>query len=362
MEALAFDLGRVLFDFDYNLALKKIEEKIRIPKEEIIQVLFYEGFAEDFERGKVSSYDFYLKFKEKTGLALDYQEFVPIWCDIFILKEETLSLIENLKPLYRIFLISNINELHYNFLKERYPYVFSLFEKEVLSFKVGFTKPSPQIYDYLLKEAGLSKEDLVYIDDREDLIEEAKSQGFISIRFKDIEQCREELNRLGCFIPSLEERRGLERLRDFLMEENSALLGLGNSLRKDDSLGIELCRVLKNRITLKVFEGGVAPENLSLRSFREFGRLVVLDATPNISENFKVLDLEEVFSLAPFSTHTSLIFFHFLKKELNLDIIFLLVKAESFEFKEGLSSGVDRRKKVVENFFLLNFSKKGGSR
>ena len=359
MKAIAFDLGRVLFDFDYNIALKKIEDKIKISKEEIIQALFFENFAEDFEEGKISPFDFYLKFKDKTGLSLGYPEFIPVWCDIFTLNKETLSLIESLKPFYKLFLISNINKLHYDFLKKNYSYVFSLFDKEILSFEVGFVKPSPYIYQYLLQQPDLSKQDLIYIDDRPDLITEAEKQGFICIQFKDVNQCREELKNLGCFIASSEELTSLNRLKDFLKEDNSALLGLGNTLKGDDSLGVKITKALKDRIALPVFEAGFTPENLSLKNFKGIKRLVVLDASPNISENFKVLNLDEVLSLAPFSTHTSLIFFHFLKRELNLDIIFLLVKAESLEFKESLSSQANIRKKAVENFFLLNFSEKG---
>lgn len=360
MKAIAFDLGRVLFDFDYNIALKKIEGKISVSKEDIIQALFYEGFAEDFEKGEISPYDFYLKFKKKTGFWGDYQEFVPVWCDIFTLNEETVSLLEAFKPFYRLFLISNINKLHYDFLRERYPYVFALFDKEILSFKVGYTKPSPYIYKYLL-EPSLAKQELVYIDDREDLVAEAKKQGFISLQFRDINQCREALKNLGYFIPSPQELNSLDRLKDFLREDNSALLGLGNFLREDDSLGIKLCRDLKERLTLKVLEASVTPENLSLKNFKDIKRLVVLDASLNISENFQILNIDEVLSLAPFSTHTSLVFFDFLKKEFNLDIIFLVVKAEKFGLKEGLSSQAKARKEALKNFFLKNFSKSGGN-
>ena len=202
MKAIAFDLGRVLFDFDYDIALDKIRDKIQVSPQEIIYSFFYEDFTLDFERGTVSALDFYHKFKDKTGLSLGYDEFVPVWCDIFSLKEETISLVKYLKPFYRVFLISNINELHYNFLKERHPDVFSLFEEEILSFAVKAVKPEPEIYNILLSKAACGRRELVYIDDRADLIASARSQGLNCIQFQDIDQCRQELSDFGVRVPS----------------------------------------------------------------------------------------------------------------------------------------------------------------
>ena len=201
IKVLAFDLGRVLFDFDYNIALNKIKDRITVPAEDIIHALFHENFTDDFERGLVSPEDFYLKFKEKTGLSLSYEEFVPVWSDIFIPKKESISLVRSLRRHYKVFLISNINVLHYRFLKERFGEVFSLFDAQILSFEVKQLKPSKQIYDILLEKAEARPDELVYIDDRADLISQAREQGLNCIQFRDIEQCARELEGFGCLVP-----------------------------------------------------------------------------------------------------------------------------------------------------------------
>ncbi len=197
IKVIAFDLGGVLFNFDYNIALNKMTEKMDVSAKEVLKALFIENFAEDFEAGKVEPDEFYFRFKQRTGLSLSYKEFIPLWCDIFTLKDRTVSLIKKLKSAYKIFLISNINILHYEFLKLGYPEVFSLFNGKVLSFLSGEVKPSPLIYDELLERASCRKEELVYIDDREDLISSAENQGFKSVQFLNAGQCIEELSSLG---------------------------------------------------------------------------------------------------------------------------------------------------------------------
>ncbi|MFC1514589.1 HAD family hydrolase [Candidatus Omnitrophota bacterium] len=197
IKAVAFDLGKVLFDFDYQIALDRIKDKITIPPQSVIDALFEENFADDFERGFITPGDFYLKFREKTGFSSDYQEFVDVWCDIFTPMKETWALVESLRPFYTTLLISNINELHYHFLKQRFPYVFSLFSDEILSFAVKEMKPAPRIYDILLEKAGVAREQLVYIDDRADLIAGARAQGLNCIRFEQLGQCRRALKGFG---------------------------------------------------------------------------------------------------------------------------------------------------------------------
>ena len=200
IKAIAFDLGGVLFDFDYNTALNKIKDSMDISTQEVIHALFHENFTDDFERGLVSSHDFYLRFKQKTGLSLEYKDFVPIWCDIFVPKEESIALVRSMRRHYKLLLISNVNELHYRFLKDRFGQVFSLFDEEILSFKVKQIKPFKEIYDLLLKRARADLDELIYIDDRPDLVSEARRQGFKCVQFKDIQQCTRELKDLGCLV------------------------------------------------------------------------------------------------------------------------------------------------------------------
>ncbi len=54
---------------------------------------------------------------------------------------------------------------------------------------------------------------------------------------------------------------GLEnQLKDFL-RGRVVILGIGNSMRGDDSSGIELARRLRNKISAEIFEGGTRADN-----------------------------------------------------------------------------------------------------
>lgn len=199
MRCLAFDLGRVVFDFDYNLALDKMKHKMFTPKEEIIEAFFYRDFTLDFEKGIISPGEFYQKFKEVFKCPLSCEDFYEAWNIIFSPNKEVINLIKNLTIAYPVYLISNINKAHFDHLYRNFEDVFSLFKGLILSYKVKSVKPEEKIYQELVSLSGFKPEEIIYIDDREDLISEAGKLGFDSIRFLGQEQLVKELKERGIY-------------------------------------------------------------------------------------------------------------------------------------------------------------------
>ena len=66
-----------------------------------------------------------------------------------------------------------------------------------LSEKLKARKPKMVIYRAALKAYNLKKDEVIYIDDRKDLVEKARERGFISIQFKEINQFKKRLKQLG---------------------------------------------------------------------------------------------------------------------------------------------------------------------
>jgi glucose-1-phosphatase len=183
--AILCDLGNVLVNFDHRIAVKKILHLITKKEEEIYQLFFDSGITKDFEEGKISSQDFFKRVKDSLGLDIGYPAFLPIWNDIFFetpLNKKIQDFLKKIKNRYKIVMISNINETHYEFLKEKMP-IFREFDKLILSYEIGFRKPAPEIYDAALKAAGVKNSEAFYIDDRADLIEAASKLGIKGVAF-----------------------------------------------------------------------------------------------------------------------------------------------------------------------------------
>ncbi len=200
MKVIAFDLGNVIFDFDFNIALDKIKDKLDVPNDKIIEEIFCNDFGLEFEKGLISSNEFYLDFKNKFAASLNYNEFAESWSNIFFPKTEIIEVIKKLNIAYPLYLISNTNELHFEYLYSKHRNIFSMFQGLILSFKVKSVKPDIKIYRFLKELSGYEFKDILYIDDRQDLISAAKDIGLISIQFKGYGPLVEDLKKVGIFV------------------------------------------------------------------------------------------------------------------------------------------------------------------
>lgn len=199
VEAVIFDLGNVLIDFDHFIAAQKISEFTYVSASRIYELFFDSELTGLFEEGKISPEDFFLEIKEKLSLKLDYNAFLPIWNEIFFFSERNsavYSLAGSLKKKYKLALLSNINTLHFDYLRKNFP-VFDIFDNIVTSFEVGCRKPHPLIYKKTLEMLRVLPENVFYTDDREDLILKAAELGIKGSVFINIGKLQKDLLNAG---------------------------------------------------------------------------------------------------------------------------------------------------------------------
>lgn len=199
IRAVIFDLGNVLVDFDHMIAARRICAFTDKTAEEMYRLFFDSELTGLFEEGKIAAQDFFAQVKELLGLSLSFNEFLPIWNEIFFLSEKNKSVYDiakKLKKNYKVALLSNVNILHFEYLKNKFP-VFDAFHQIITSYESGMRKPHPVIYQNALSALGEKPPFVFYTDDREDLINGASSLGIRAFQFKTIEKLKEDLNSVG---------------------------------------------------------------------------------------------------------------------------------------------------------------------
>jgi putative hydrolase of the HAD superfamily len=103
---------------------------------------------------------------------------------LFDIPAERIKVIEEVKKNYKILLLSNSNEIHYDLyvrdLQLRFGYreFDELFDKAYFSFDLHLAKPDPDIYEFVMYQHKLKPEETLLIDDRPDNIEAARSLGW----------------------------------------------------------------------------------------------------------------------------------------------------------------------------------------
>lgn len=197
LKGFAFDLGNVVINFDYSLVIEKIRDKLTLPAEDFVGTVLGGEFIPELEKGLITVPEFYSRCVSFFKADINYADFKKLWCDMFWPNRPVIELIRKLKPSYPLYLISNISELHFDYLYGEFREVLDLFDQLILSYRVKSIKPEPEIYNCLLSVSGLNAPEIVYIDDRRDLVDKAMELRFKSIWFRGYESLLADLSGLG---------------------------------------------------------------------------------------------------------------------------------------------------------------------
>jgi len=199
IEAILFDLGNVILPFNhYQIAekLSRVTQKKEFQDpQRIFSYLFdpQEGFINDLDVGKISPPQFFQSLKLNLDLSLSFDEFTPIWNDIFVEDQEVSQIILSLKGRVRLGLLSNTDPLHFNYILLTFP-IIKAFDQWILSYEVGFKKPAIEIFQRAIEWASVEPKKILFIDDIKQYIEVAVSLGMQGIHFNSAHQLNEELS------------------------------------------------------------------------------------------------------------------------------------------------------------------------
>jgi len=199
IKAIIFDLGNVLIDFDHMLAAKRMSNFCEKSGEQIYNLFFNSQVTNLFEAGKVTPDEFFADVKRALNLKMDFQTFLPIWNEIFFFSAKNravFSIASSLKGRYKTVVLSNVNVLHFEYLKKAFP-IFPIFDHVFTSFELGVTKPEEAIYRNVLEALGVPPEKAFYTDDRPELVEGARALGIQGFVFKGAQQLEADLHSLG---------------------------------------------------------------------------------------------------------------------------------------------------------------------
>jgi FMN phosphatase YigB (HAD superfamily) len=194
---VVFDLGKVLVDFDYSIAGRRIAAKSDLSAPEVQAYLDHSPLLFRYETGLMSRREFFEDVCAHTGFRGDLEEFGNYFADIFTEMPEMIALHEQLRqkgiPTY---IFSNTNDLAAEHVRRAFPF-FARFDGYILSYEVGAMKPAAKIYEALEALAGKRGPDILYLDDRAENIAAGAARGWQTILQTDPATSRAAIERLG---------------------------------------------------------------------------------------------------------------------------------------------------------------------
>jgi putative hydrolase of the HAD superfamily len=179
--AIVFDLGKVLVDFDWSIAAKKIAAHSATPPEQFHEFLATSPLLWQYECGLLPRAKFFEAIRAATGFLGSVAEFNGYFAEIFTEIAPMIALNAELRRRgFETYILSNTNDLAIEHVRRDFPF-FQHFDGYIFSFEVGAMKPDAKIYEALETLTGRRGADLIYIDDRAENIKAAVKRGWRTI-------------------------------------------------------------------------------------------------------------------------------------------------------------------------------------
>jgi epoxide hydrolase-like predicted phosphatase len=182
---IIFDVGGVLYTLDYERTWESISAVCEKPIEAIKNVLYEENTFVPFEKGTLSTVQYYTAVCHRLCCRLGFDEFKKAFNLFLIKRPEMFRLLARLKQKARIHFLSNTNTINAEVLHSS---LLAISDGITYSFETGYRKPEPEIYRIALHREKTSPGDTIFIDDSEENVDTAAALGMHTHLFTDIHQ------------------------------------------------------------------------------------------------------------------------------------------------------------------------------
>ncbi len=181
---IILDLGGVIINLDIPKTIKAFEsigfENFAHNYTQMQQMPFFD----EYDKGKISSEEFIEEVKKLHPSQVNNSQIIWAWNEMLLdFPIHRIEYVKKLSQQYRVFLLSNTNELHIEAFEKilHQPHqltnLSSLFEKDYYSCRIGMRKPDTEIFEFVLEQNNLNKNETVFIDDSKQHVEGANKIG-----------------------------------------------------------------------------------------------------------------------------------------------------------------------------------------
>jgi putative hydrolase of the HAD superfamily len=199
LRAVVFDYGMVLTGPQDAVAHATLQRITGLPLERFEELYWADRHA--YDEGKLTGLEFWKKLMCNGGLELPHgsAEELNDW-DARMWTTQNLEMLRWQEELKRrgflTAILSNMGDNVLENMKREFSWL-SRFDVLVWSYQLRMAKPDPAIYQYVLKELGVSPREALFVDDKAINIEAAQALGMQAIQFSTVEKLRDDLVAAG---------------------------------------------------------------------------------------------------------------------------------------------------------------------
>ena len=204
VDAVIFDLGRVICHFDFDHLFRIWSERLDRPEAEIRQAIVFDDAVLAYETGRIDTETYRRHAESCLGQPLPADTFEAGWNGIF---EGLVPGMEVVVPAtantVRTVILSNTNDLHARYWRREFADVVAHTEREFCSHEIRARKPDADAFRTVIDYLGLPPSRAVFFDDIADFAEGARAVGLQAHRTLDAATTAGHLRSAGIPIPDV---------------------------------------------------------------------------------------------------------------------------------------------------------------
>lgn len=189
LKNLIFDLGDVIIPIDLTAPVRNFAMLANMSEEDVRAIWKQHDIWNRYETGLVDDEAFRDHVRQLMGNRDEWADEVidTAWNSVLLdLPVERVERIKELAANYRLFLLSNTSPIHIRQVNQllvnlNQPTLEDLFERVFYSYDVRMAKPSSDIYEHVLTEAGLVAQETAFFDDNAANIQAAAGLGIQAV-------------------------------------------------------------------------------------------------------------------------------------------------------------------------------------
>lgn len=201
---IIFDYGNVIFEIDFSIAQRALTQLGISNVEDFFGHKGHGKLFDQLETGSITPAEFREGIRrEANNPQLTDAEIDGAWNSLLVgVPPNVHEVLLEVKKHYRTFLLSNTNQIHYDYimdyLKREYQVENNdhLFEKAYYSQQMLKRKPHVEIFEQVIRENNLVPSETLFIDDTQGHLEGAKKAGLQTLLMT------EHPRNLGTFLKS----------------------------------------------------------------------------------------------------------------------------------------------------------------
>jgi FMN phosphatase YigB (HAD superfamily) len=192
---LIFDFGGVIIDIDARCVGRSFKELGVKNLEQINELAITRKLYLNFEIGIITPTEFREGLRQVSGLNFTDEQIDGAWNSMIIdLPKHRFELLKQLKNNYNVYLLSNTNEIHYQYFNQ---YAIEnlgvnslddFFTQCFLSHRMKMRKPDHEIYIKMLEIGKMKASESLYIDDLPENVQAASELGIHGITHRPYEE------------------------------------------------------------------------------------------------------------------------------------------------------------------------------